>query len=106
MSNNLVNLSELTAAQVAELLTQVRKAEKEKKAKIQALPMFAYILVMTDSSLVYWSGKAQDVNEATDKAKAHATKGGKEVFAMCPRPLPAPRGRKAATSDDTQGDAS
>lgn len=95
MSDNLVNLSELSAAQIAALLTQVRKAEKEKAQEIAALPMFAYLLVMTDSSLVYWSGKATDANDATDKAKAHATKDGKQVFAMCPRPLPAPRGRKA-----------
>lgn len=96
---NLVNLSELTAAQIAALLAQVRKAEKEKAAQEQALPLFAYILVMTDSSLVYWSGKAIDANAATDAAKAHATKEGKEVFSMCPRPLPQPRGKKAKTQD-------
>lgn len=90
-----IDVTTLTAAQLAELLAIARKAEKEAKATEASLPMFAYLLVMADSKLVYWSGKAVDANAATDAAKAYAVKDGGEVFAMCPRPLPAARGRKA-----------
>lgn len=103
---SLVNLSELTAAQIAELLTQARKAEKAKKQQAAALPVFSYLCVMEDSSLVFWSGKSEDSATAEEKAKAYAERNGKKVFGMCLRPNPGPRGRKAVASDDTQGDAS
>jgi hypothetical protein len=63
---------------------------------------------MTDSSIVYWSGKAADDTTAREAAMDYAVKEGKEVFydatglaAICPRPLPAPRGRKAKTQETT-----
>jgi hypothetical protein len=90
-----VDVSKMTATEIAALLAQVRKAEKEKKAEIDALPLFAFLLVMDDSSLVFWSGKAVDTDSAIEAAKVYATKDGKTVFGVAPRPLPGPRGKKA-----------
>jgi hypothetical protein len=86
------------------MLAKARKAEKEVKAQESALPMFAFVMVMDDSSLVYWSGKAVDYNAAKDMALAYAARSGDVVYAdlqgvtaIAPRPIPGPRGRKAGT---------
>jgi hypothetical protein len=97
-----LDLSTLTVQQLADMLAKARKAEKETKAQESALPMFAFVCVMDDSSLVYWSGKAIDYNAAKDMALAHAARNGDPVYvdmagiqAIAPRPIPGPRGRKA-----------
>ena len=102
-----IDISTLSAADLAKLLAQAPKVEKETKAKAASLPAFAYVMVMTDSKLVYWSGKADDDLAAQQAAIAYAEKDGGKVFAsgdsvaICPRPLPAPRGRKAAPAKES-----
>lgn len=95
-----IDLSKLSVAELSAYLSKARAAEKELKAKAASLPMFAYLVVMTDSKLVYWSGRAEDDNAARDMAKAYATQEGGTVFDMCKRPLPQPRGRKAKTATE------
>lgn len=96
-----IDLSTLSAADLAKLLAQARKIEKDSKEKAASLPSFAFLMVMEDSKLVYWSGKAADTMAAQQAAIAYAESDGGKVFtsgdtvAICPRPLPAPRGRKA-----------
>jgi hypothetical protein len=96
-----LDIASLSAADLAKLLAAARKAEKEKKGEIAALPSFAFLIVLVDGSTVQWSGKAQDKAQAMDSALAHAAQDGKEVFkdsdgnpAIIHRPLPQPRGRK------------
>jgi hypothetical protein len=97
-----IDLSTLSVADLAAMLAKARQAEKAKKAQESSLPQFAYVMVMTDSSLVYWSGRAESAAIAETLALAYAGRDGGEVFsdasgklAICPRPIPAPRGRKA-----------
>lgn len=97
-----IDLSTLSVKDLADMLAKARQAEKAAKAAKSTLPMFAYVLVMTDSSLVYWSGRAANASEATQAAIAYATQDGKEVYkdsdgllGLAARPIPAPRGRKA-----------
>lgn len=97
-----VDLSTLSVKELADILAKARQAEKAKKAEVSTLPMFAYVMTMTDSTLVYWSGRASDDAAARAMALAYAATDGKEVFkdsldvlAIMPRPIPAPRGRKA-----------
>jgi len=98
----------LSAAELAKLLTEARKAEKAKEDELAALPSFAFALVIADSaghfdSVSFWSGKAQD--EATAQAQAKADVQGKLangaiVYSIAARPLPLPRGRKASSAPD------
>ena len=97
-----VDISKMTATEIAALLSQVRKAEKEQKNAIKALPLWAFVMVTDDSKLVFWSGKADTHVSAVAAAIVHAEKDGAKVFvdtagnvAIAPRPLPAPRGRQA-----------
>lgn len=99
-----LDLSKLSVKDLADLLAKARQAEKAAKAEKSTLPMFAYVMVMTDSTLVYWSGRAVDHMAAMDAAQVYAQQDGKEVFvdalgnvSIAPRPVPAPRGRKAKT---------
>lgn len=92
---DVVDLSKLTVAELSAYLSKARAAEKELKQKAASLPMYAYLVVMDDSKLVYWSGRAESVMQAQEMAKAYATQEGGKVFDMCTRPLPQPRGRKA-----------
>jgi fructoselysine-6-P-deglycase FrlB-like protein len=103
-----VDLSALTVQQLADMLAKARKAEKEVKAQESALPMFAFVMVMDDSSLVYWSGRAVDYEAAQELALAYAERNGGKVYAhtfadgstvkaISPRPIPAPRGRKVGS---------
>ena len=103
-----VDISKMTATEIAALLSQVRKAEKEQKDAIKALPQWAFLMVMEDSKLVFWSGKADTHDSAVAAAIVYAEKEGAKVFvdtagniAIAPRPLPSPRGRQAkATPQD------
>jgi hypothetical protein len=95
-----LDLSNLTVQQLADMLAKARKAEKETKAQESALPMFAFVMMKPDASLVYWSGRAVDDATARVAALAHAV----DVYqdtqgqaAIMPRPIPGPRGRKAGT---------
>jgi hypothetical protein len=97
-----LDLSTLSVKDLADLLAKARQAEKAAKAAQSTLPMYAYVMVMTDSSLVYWSGRAASATEATQAAMAYATQDGKEIYkdsdgllGIAARPIPAPRGRKA-----------
>lgn len=90
-----VDLSKLSVAELTKYLAKAREAEKELKAKAASLPMYAYLVVMADSKLVYWSGRAESDMAAREAAKTYATLEGGTVHDMCTRPLPQPRGRKA-----------
>lgn len=96
-----LDVTKLSVAELAALLAKARAAEKEKKAKESSLPQFAFVVVMDDSTLVYWSGKAESFDAAKDAAIAYAERNGEKAFryadmvSVTPRPIPAPRGRKA-----------
>jgi hypothetical protein len=101
-----VDLSTLSVKELADMLAKARQAEKAKKAEVSSLPQFAYVLVMEDSSLVYWSGRAASAADATQAAIAYAESEGKKVFVdgdglkgIAARPIPQPRGRKAKAQD-------
>ncbi len=94
-----IDYSKLSVKELSDILAQARAAEKAKKEKETTLPMFAYLVVMADSKLVYWSGRSETDTAAREAAKAYAMQEGGTVHDMCTRPLPQPRGRKAkATS--------
>lgn len=79
---------------------EARKAEQAKKQK----PRYAFLVVMSDSSIRYWSDTADSVDEAKALAVAYAesnAEDGVTVFcdsegnpAVTFRPLPNPKGRK------------
>lgn len=94
-----IDLSKLSVAELSAYLAKARQAEKAMKEKAASLPMYAYLVVMADAKLVYWSGRAEDDVQAREMAKAYATQEGGTVFDMCTRPLPQPRGRKAKVAE-------
>ena len=103
---DLVNaVKSLSAADLAKLLAEARRAEKEKEAELSALPSFAFAAIIADEnghfdSVMHWSGKAADADAAMAVARADVQsklQGGASVYSLAARPLPLPRGRKAAT---------
>ena len=96
-----LDMSELSVAELAQLLAKARSIEKEKKAKESGLPRFAFVVVMDDSTLANWAGKAESFDAAKEAAIAYAERNGDKAFryddsvSLAPRPIPAPRGRKA-----------
>lgn len=105
-----INFNSLSAAQLADLLAKARAAEKARKSEIQALPKFAFFVVMADGTVTPWSGQAVDSDAAQVAAIVHAESKG-EVFkvdgkaAIVARPIPAPRGRKAKSATVESPDA-
>ena len=96
--NAKIDVATLTASELAKLLAAARQAEKAKEDAEKALPQHAYIVVLSDSTLIYWSGRAATVDDAEKAAKDYASSKAGEgvtVFSMCIRPVPQPRGRKA-----------
>jgi hypothetical protein len=96
----MTDISKLSVKELADMLAAARKAQKESKAQESALPMFAFVMVKPDASLVYWSGRAVDDASARVAALAHAVdvyQDAQGIAAIMPRPIPAPRGRKAKT---------
>lgn len=95
-----LDMSKLSVAELAQLLAKARATEKEKKEKESMLPKFAFVVVMDDSTLVYWSGKAESFDAAKDAAIAYAERNGEKAFryadqvSVTPRPIPASRGRR------------
>jgi hypothetical protein len=100
-----IDLSKLSVKELADMLAKARQAEKAKKAEESSLPQFAFVVVMEDSSLVYWSGKAVAFDAAKQDAVAYAERNGDKVFryddvaSVTPRPIPSPRGRKAKATE-------
>jgi len=96
-----LDVKNLSVADLAQLLAKARSAEKEKKARESNLPEFAFFVVMDDSTLARWSGRAESFDAAREAAIAYAERNGDKAFrygdsvSVTPRPIPAPRGRKA-----------
>ena len=96
----------MTKEQILAMLADIRAQELAEKEAQRNMPLFAYVVVLATGKIVYWSGKAKDQETAEKAAKEYAEQGGQEFFAMCPRPLPQPRGRKAASAPlDTPADS-
>ena len=95
----------MTKEQILAMLADIRAQELAEKEAQKSMPLFAYVVVLATGKIVYWSGKAKDQETAEQAAKEYAEQEGQEFFAMCPRPLPQPRGRKAASAPlDTLAD--
>jgi hypothetical protein len=96
-----VDLSNITAADLKAALAKLRADEKAKQDSAKQLPRFAFVLMKTDSSLVYWAGQAVDYDTAREIALCSVQGvfyGPQGVAAIMDRPLPNPKGRKPGST--------
>lgn len=100
-----VDIDKLSASDIATILAEKRAAEKAKVDAAKNLPIHAMLIVMSDSTLVFWSGRAASDTAAKAMATAYATEQKPEltIFDMCKRPAPQARGRRTGSAKELVG---